>query len=346
MKKLKIGLVGSGWWSDAMYCPALHDYEDAEIVAISGTNREALDRLANRWNIPATYHGIMGWKEMMCKEDLDGIIIASSTHTHYDIASYALDKGIHVLCEKPLTAYTAQATRLATKAKVNNLVANVAFTYYYMPDFQALRNIMEKHQKPSILNMYWNSGFMVDAVPAAKSNLKLGNNVCADVVCHYVFLASMLLGEIKSTTLCSLDYHPELIETENYIPSPVECYLILHHENGSMTRIFFTSMKTMPNEFNMQQKMELKIEGQTYTTFNDWDKGLTLQTPTELIDLANGKTVKEVYHNIFRKNNTGMVREFVTDILANESRECSFENALKVQRVVDILWNTSLTPTD
>ena len=50
---------------------------------------------------------------------LDGVLIASTHATHFDVASKALDRGLHVLCEKPMTTDPREAWELATIARTS-----------------------------------------------------------------------------------------------------------------------------------------------------------------------------------------------------------------------------------
>ena len=54
-QKVKIGIVGTSWWVDAMYLPALNGGMNAEVIAICGRNRKRAEARAAQWHIPNVY---------------------------------------------------------------------------------------------------------------------------------------------------------------------------------------------------------------------------------------------------------------------------------------------------
>lgn len=60
----------------------------------------------------------------LCRE-LDGVVVSTPDHTHYPAAMLALQRGLDVYCEKPLTRTVAQARRLLTTAQANGCVTQM-----------------------------------------------------------------------------------------------------------------------------------------------------------------------------------------------------------------------------
>ena len=52
---VKVGIVGTSWWADAMYLPALRDHPQAKVVAICGRNGAKARQVAEQWNIPQVF---------------------------------------------------------------------------------------------------------------------------------------------------------------------------------------------------------------------------------------------------------------------------------------------------
>ena len=46
---INIGVIGTSWWADAMYLPALKNHPQANVVAVCGRNAENAHKLAERW---------------------------------------------------------------------------------------------------------------------------------------------------------------------------------------------------------------------------------------------------------------------------------------------------------
>lgn len=48
---MRVGIVGTSWWADAMYLPPLSAHEQAAVVAVSGRNAATTAAFADRWGI-------------------------------------------------------------------------------------------------------------------------------------------------------------------------------------------------------------------------------------------------------------------------------------------------------
>ena len=51
-KQVRIGIVGTSWWTDAMYMPALAAHPNAEVRAVVGRNLDHTREFAEQWKVP------------------------------------------------------------------------------------------------------------------------------------------------------------------------------------------------------------------------------------------------------------------------------------------------------
>ena len=112
---IKIGIIGASF-AKAAYLPAIKHIDNAEVVAISSARLESAKNCAEEFNIPNYYNN---WKKMIDQHKLDLICIATPTDLHAPIAIYALERGAHVLAEKP-TAMNAKEAKLMLEAAIKN----------------------------------------------------------------------------------------------------------------------------------------------------------------------------------------------------------------------------------
>ena len=137
---VKIGMVGTSWWADAMHLPALQAHPQAEITAICGRNAANAQKMAERWDIPQVY---TDYRTMIDEGDLDAIVVSTANDTHYPITMKALEAGLHVLCEKPLALTYAHAQEMADLAEEKGLKHMVPFTYSFMPTARYIKELIE-----------------------------------------------------------------------------------------------------------------------------------------------------------------------------------------------------------
>ena len=86
------------------------------------------------WPKPNEYDD---WQEMIQKEDLEAVQIATPLWTHLTIAVGALNAGKHVLCEKMMAKSAEECQQMIDAAKKNNRVLEIGYQRYYNPIYQA-----------------------------------------------------------------------------------------------------------------------------------------------------------------------------------------------------------------
>ena len=110
---MKVGIVGASF-ARAAYLPALRHVPGAEVVAIASGRIDSARSAADEFGIAAAY---ADWQEMLDRHDLDLVLIATPTDLHAPITLAALDRGAHVLCEKPTAMNAGEATAMLDKAE-------------------------------------------------------------------------------------------------------------------------------------------------------------------------------------------------------------------------------------
>jgi len=133
-EKIRIGVVGAGWWASEYHIPAVLAHTEAELAAVCDPHPERLKRVMEVFSLKKTY---ADYHEMLEKEILDGVIIVTPHATHYSIARDCLEYQTHLLIEKPMTLFAREARELVEKAAAIDRQIMIGYTYHYHN--QALR---------------------------------------------------------------------------------------------------------------------------------------------------------------------------------------------------------------
>lgn len=132
---LKVGLVGCGGISGA-HVPGWQALEDCEIVAICDVRQEMMDKYEG----PRQY---LSFDEMLQKEELDIVDICLPTYLHPDYAIKAMEKGINVLCEKPISLNRDDVERVYAVAEKNKVKFMVAQVLRFWPEYEKVKEFYE-----------------------------------------------------------------------------------------------------------------------------------------------------------------------------------------------------------
>ena len=141
---LKVGLVGVGGISGA-HIPAWQSMEDVELVALCDVRPEQMTRYPE-------LRQYTDMDDMLAKEQLDILDICLPTYLHADAAVKAMERGIHVLSEKPVSLKTEDVHRLYETAKRNNVRFMVAQVLRFWPEYVYLKGIHDSGRYGKLLS--------------------------------------------------------------------------------------------------------------------------------------------------------------------------------------------------
>lgn len=134
---VKAALIGTGRQGNVLLGQCRKEFIDLQAVCDINPERveQSADGLAGvGWTRPATY---ADWPEMLQKEDLEAVLIATPLSTHADIATGCLDAGKHVLCEKMMAYDVDGCRRMVQSAERQDRILEIGYNRFSSPQYQA-----------------------------------------------------------------------------------------------------------------------------------------------------------------------------------------------------------------
>ena len=141
---LKVALVGVGGISGA-HIPAWESMDDAELVAICDIRPERMEKYPDK-------RRYTDFDEMLENENVDILDICLPTFLHADFAVKAMEKGINVICEKPISLNREDVHRVYSTAKKNNVCFMVAQVLRFWPEYEVVKNIYDSGKYGKLLS--------------------------------------------------------------------------------------------------------------------------------------------------------------------------------------------------
>lgn len=138
--KARIAVVGAGWWSTYTHIPGLLNNPDAELVAVCDQAPAALERAVAAFGPLKIYQD---YQALLAEEQLDGVIVATSHATHYEVTKACLEAGRHVLLEKPMVLRAAQAHELAALAARQGRELIIGYPWHYTAMTRQARAVIQ-----------------------------------------------------------------------------------------------------------------------------------------------------------------------------------------------------------
>ena len=134
-KKLKVGIIGTGWIADA-HIQQYKQMPDVEIIAGADLIEGKAEAFFKKWEV----EGVRCYRshtELLENEpELDAVSICTYNATHAECAIAALNKGVHVLLEKPMCVTTEEAIEIMKAEKASGKISSIGFQPRLDPNMQ------------------------------------------------------------------------------------------------------------------------------------------------------------------------------------------------------------------
>jgi predicted dehydrogenase len=204
---LRIGLIGAGWAAGYHLAAWRSLRSRAEVVAIADPDRAAARSRADEYGIERTYDSA---KALLDDVAIDAVDIAAPREFHAPIARLAADRGIAILCQKPLAPTLEEAERLVAdigdKARLM-----VHENWRFRPHYRLIANWLEQDRVGDVRTVRMSvltSGLLPDSsgqLPALVRQPMLAGlerMLLMEVLIHHVDTLRFLLGPIDLLGAC------------------------------------------------------------------------------------------------------------------------------------------------
>ncbi|WP_336003441.1 Gfo/Idh/MocA family protein [Halorientalis halophila] len=200
---LRIGFLGYGFMGRAhanalarlpMFFP---DAPETERRVLIGRDESALETAADRLGFAET---ATGWREAI--DDVDVLFNLAPNFLHAEPSITALERDVHVLCEKPLADEFDDADRMAATAAESDATAAIAFNYRFLPAVARAKRLVERGALGEIraFRGQYLQDWLLD--PDAPWSWRLdadlaGSGALGDLGAHTLDLARYLVGDVE-----------------------------------------------------------------------------------------------------------------------------------------------------
>lgn len=194
MKEYKAAVIGAGFIG-AVHVEMLRRLGNVTVVALC--DAVDADKKAASMHIANAYSD---YKKMIDEQKPDAIHICTPNHTHYDIAKYAIEKGVNFICEKPFTTTVEQAKELVSLAREKKVVGAVNFHNRLYPMPNEMHQMIKKGEVGDLFSVH--GGYIQDWLMYDTDyswRLEKGQvgktRAIADIGSHWMDLVEFVTGE-------------------------------------------------------------------------------------------------------------------------------------------------------
>ena len=194
-KPLKLAVIGIGRMG-RVHARTLNQIDEIDIVAIVDSRLEAVEPLARELNASPC----SSIESILREESIEAVLIATPTPTHPSMVRTALDAGLHVLCEKPLSLDPAEGTNLGELADRLGLLLQIGFWRRFAPPWRAAKRALEEGAigDPVMIRL---SQWDANPPPPAFCDPAVSGGLAIDCGVHEFDLAEWLTGSTVTSVI-------------------------------------------------------------------------------------------------------------------------------------------------
>jgi predicted dehydrogenase len=193
MTKLRMGVVGTGYWADVVHAAGVADHPGAELVGVWGRDLEKAKAVAER-------HGGRGHDDFdALLADVDVLTFAVPPQVQVDLATRAAEAGKHLLLEKPISTDLAAADRLVAAVDRASVSTVVFFTQRFVPGMEEWFGEICGHRLHGGA-AWWYAAHAAVNSPFASSPWRKEDGALWDVGPHALSLLLPALGPVTAVT--------------------------------------------------------------------------------------------------------------------------------------------------
>ena len=344
--KIKIGIIGTGF-ARKVQIPAFLQCDGAEIVSIASGRRENAENVVKEFNIE---HFTDDWRETVEYKDVDLICITTPPDLHKEMTLFALERGKHILCEKPMAMNVAEAEEMTEKAKEAGVLALIDHELRFQNGRQKAKEILHNGEIGKIINAKYNfrnaSRGSLDVKWNWWSDETQGGGALGAIGSHIIDSFNWFLDAEISSVFCQLQTHVKERREEKSggmreVTTDDESNLILRFADGDLTEdatgIVSVSMVERPKYqnriefFGTEGAMRVGHRGEIFLATKhdkDWRE----------IEVEFDKPLEGVADTGFSRGFTSFAPKIIEAIREGKTEienAATFADGLKVQRVLD-----------
>lgn len=190
---IKVAIVGLGKMGLSHHA-IVNMHPDVDLVGVCDSSSYVLSVLGK-------YTGVQTYDDfdaMLDKVDLDAIVIATPSSSHASMVRKALERDLHVFCEKPFTLSVNDAEALEALGRERNLVTQVGYHNRFVGAFREVKSVLDQGAIGDVTHILGEAYGPVVLKPKGgtwRSQRSEGGGCLYDYAAHVIDLVTWYVGE-------------------------------------------------------------------------------------------------------------------------------------------------------
>jgi D-apiose dehydrogenase len=206
MSKLRFALFGTGFWS-RYQLGGWSQTGEVECVAVYNRTRSKAEAVAAEFGIPSVYDDPA---TLLASEQLDFVDICTNVETHYPLTKLAAERGLAVVCQKPMATTLEEAEALVGVCKQAGVPLYINENWRWQYPIRQLKQKLDTGRIGQVFRAridYRNSFPVFDNQPFLK---EMEQFILTDIGSHILDTARFLFGDAQRLYCQTYRVHPDI----------------------------------------------------------------------------------------------------------------------------------------
>nr|WP_321259204.1 Gfo/Idh/MocA family oxidoreductase [uncultured Pseudodesulfovibrio sp.] len=207
MKKIRFGILSTAKIARTKVIPAMQKGKLTEVTAIASRTLENAQKAAEELGIAKAYGS---YEKLLADKQIDAVYIPLPNHLHVEWTLKAMDKGKHVLCEKPMGLTSGEVNRLIN-ATVTAPDAKVmeGFMYRFHPQWIEAKRLVDEGQIGDLVTIQSFFSYFNTDPDNIRNKADLGGGALMDIGCYPVSLSRFIFNAQPRRAMSFMNQDPE-----------------------------------------------------------------------------------------------------------------------------------------
>ena len=324
-RKLKVGIIGCGRISVMHLLPAVN-LKQSELVCVCDVKKDRADAVAEKYAVKAYYD----YKEMFEKEKLDAVHVCLPHHIHVEVSVYAMEHGVNVLSEKPMSINYQSAVQAVETAKRCGVNYGVILQCRYNDSAKLVKKAVQSGKLGKVLGArstltWWRPEDVYYLTSDWKGTWeKAGGGVVLDQAIHSIDLVNWIVNSKVEEVSCHLSSRAhKSIDVED---TGEGC---ITYKNG-VKYVFYCT-----NNYTCNEPIEIRFHCQKGSVVMDYDNAV-IKYEDGTIEEVHATNHEEIEgaKDYWGFQHDKQIENFYNACLGLDELDISGEEALKTHKLI------------
>ncbi|RDZ62570.1 glucose-fructose oxidoreductase [Haloferax sp. Atlit-12N] len=316
---MQFGILGTAGIGIESVIPAIQA-SDHTAAAIASRDEERASAVADEVDIPTAYGS---YEALLADDSLDAVYIPLPNSLHADWVRAAADHGLHVLCEKPLTASADETAAVFDYCEDAGVTLMEGFMYRFHPRTERAAELVAS-ELGEVVSVTSNFSFRLpDGAENIRIEPELAGGSVMDVGCYAISAARLFLGTPDRVYASTTDTRDCGVDTR--------MSGVLEYDSGATASVE-SSFDTPETQYYRVQTTDGWLEAKT--AFN-----IEPTASAELTYATDGRVVTETFDPI--DNYRSEVEAFAHAVETGETPRIDREESVDLMRTIDAIYESA-----